>query len=74
MKRKRKPKKVVVKNLNLNQAFQIQIEEAKEVKKDKPRKAPLCISHGGPTKILKNASKFVEKDKVNSLINMEMLF
>ena len=53
---------------------QAQIEH-KEVKiQEKPRKAPLWISHGGPTTILKRASEFIEKDKLHSLIHMETMF
>ena len=65
MRRRRKPKQVfVVKMMNLNQAFQAQVQEAKPEKNSKPRKAPLSISHGGPTKILRKTKEFVEKDKI----------
>jgi len=74
MRKKRKPKQVVIRQMNLNQSFQTQEVVVKEVKKEKPRKAPLSVSHGGPTKILKKASKFVEKDKIGTLMNMDMIF
>ena len=41
MRRKRKPKQVVVKMMNLNQAFQAQVPEIKPEKSVKSRKAPL---------------------------------
>ena len=34
----------------------------------------MSVSHGGPTTILKKARKFVEKDKINTLLNMNMIF
>jgi len=75
MKKKREPKKVVVKRMIIGEAFQIRFEEVKEDKKnEKQRKAPLCTSHGGPTKILKKTSEFIEKSKIGSLLSMNIIF
>ena len=67
--------KVVIRRINLFEAFQVQQVDAKvEKKPDRPRKAALSVSHGGPTTILKKASAFVEKNKLDSLFNMNMIF
>lgn len=67
--------KVVVKKvINLNQPFFSQVKEVKKVKKEPSRKAALNSSHGGPMKILKKASEFVEKSKLDKFMNMEIIF
>jgi hypothetical protein len=71
----RSQQKVVVRKvINLNQTTPVQVEEVKEEKKGVSRKAALSISHGGPTKILRKASEFVDKSKLDAFLNMEIIF
>jgi hypothetical protein len=62
--------------MNLNEAFQVQLERAEKQteKKSKPRKAALCTRHGGPKKILRQASQYVENEYLNSSIKMNEIF
>lgn len=75
--RRVKRAKVVIKKMNFLSGFIVQQEEVKKEPSRSPsksRKAPLSVSHGGPTTILKKTCAFVEKNKLHSLLNMNIIF
>ncbi|CAI2370990.1 unnamed protein product [Moneuplotes crassus] len=68
----RTKKKIIIKKMILNPDFRMEAEEIKVIHKKKIRKAPLCVSHGSPKKILKRCSNFVEKGKDELFLNLSL--